>query len=99
MESVGASEQTKVRGNYLCCLVIVVIFVGPGETKRLGLFKVIIRREREKPKQEKRLWSAIKKLPKELTTEQLYLELSTVSASCGVKRYMHYISFLFTKTS
>ena len=25
-----ASEWTKVRGNYMCCLVIVVIFVGEG---------------------------------------------------------------------
>ena len=42
---------------------------------------------------------AIKELPKELTTELLYLELVTISASCGVKRYMHYIRFLLTKTS
>ena len=41
----------------------------------------------------------IKKLPKELTTELLCLELTTISASCGVKRYMHYIRFLLTKTS
>ena len=39
-------------------------------------------------KQEELLWGAIKKLPKELTTELLYLELLTISASCGVKRYM-----------
>ena len=51
-------------------------------------------------KQEELLWGAIKKLPKELTTELLYLELPTISASCGVKRYMHYIRFLLTnKTS
>ena len=49
-------------------------------------------------KQEELLWGAIKKLPKELTTELLYLELPTISASCGVKRYMHYIRFLLTKT-
>ena len=49
-------------------------------------------------KQEERLWGSIKKLPKELTTELLYLELPTISASCGVKRYMHYIRFLLTKT-
>ena len=40
-----------------------------------------------------------KKLPKELTTELLYLELLTILASFGVKRYMHYIRFLLTKTS
>ena len=51
-------------------------------------------------KQEELLWGAIKKLPKELTTELLYLELPTISASCGVKRYMYYIRFLLTnKTS
>ena len=30
----GASELTKVRRDYVCCLVIVVIFVGPGGAKR-----------------------------------------------------------------
>ena len=46
------------------------------------------------------LWGAIKILTKELTTELLYLELPTISASCGVKRYMHYIKFLLAnKTS
>ena len=52
-------------------------------------------------KQEERLLrGAIKKLPKELTTELLYLELPTISTSCGVKRYMYYIRFLLTnKTS
>ena len=45
-------------------------------------------------KQEELLWGAIKKLPKELTTELLYLELPTILASCGVKRYIHYIRFL-----
>ena len=37
-----------------------------------------------------------KTLPIELTTELLYLELPTISASCGVKRYMHCIRFLLT---
>ena len=51
-------------------------------------------------KQEELLWSAIKKLPEKLTTELLYLELPTISASYGVKRYMHYIRLLLTnKTS
>ena len=50
-------------------------------------------------KQEELLWGAIKKLPKELATELLYLELPTISVSCVVKRYMHYIKFLLTKTS
>ena len=35
-------------------------------------------------KQEELLWGAIKELPKELTTELLYLELPTISASCSV---------------
>ena len=30
----GASEYTKVRGNYVCCPFIVVIFAGPGGAKR-----------------------------------------------------------------
>ena len=34
----------------------------------------------------------------ELTTELLYLDLPAILASCGVKRYMHYIGFLLTKT-
>ena len=34
-------------------------------------------------KQEELLWGVIKKLPKELTTELLYLELPTISASCS----------------
>ena len=50
-------------------------------------------------KLEELLRGAIKKLPKELTTELLYLELSTILASYGVKRYMHYSRFLLTKTS
>ena len=29
-----ASEQTKVIGDYVCCLFIIVIFVGPGVAKR-----------------------------------------------------------------
>ena len=44
------------------------------------------------------LWVAIKKLPKELTTELYCLELPAISALCGVKRYMHYTRFLLTKT-
>ena len=49
--------------------------------------------------QEKLLWDVIKNLPKELTTELLYLVLPLISVSCGVKGYMHYIRFLLTKTS
>ena len=49
-------------------------------------------------KQEELLWNAKKTLPKELTTELLNLELPTISAFCGVKRYMHYIRFFLTKT-
>ena len=30
----GASELEKVRGDYVCCLVIVVTFVGPAGAKR-----------------------------------------------------------------
>ena len=48
-------------------------------------------------KQEGLLWGTIKILPKELTTELVYLELPTISASFSLKRYMHYIRFLLTK--
>ena len=50
-------------------------------------------------KQEKLLWGAIKELPKELTSELLYLELPIISAPCDVKRYIHCVRFLLTKTS
>ena len=50
-------------------------------------------------KKGKPLWGALKKLPNELTTELLCLELPTLSVSCGVKRCIHYIRFLLTKTS
>ena len=50
-------------------------------------------------KEEELLLGVIKKLPKELTTELLRLELPTISASRDVKRYMHYIRFVFSKTS
>ena len=63
-------------------------------------FKVIIQREGEKPQTSRRTFIGHhKKLPKELTTKFLYLESPTISASCGVKRYMRYIRFLLTKTS
>ena len=42
----------------------------------------------EKSQTRELLWSPIKKPPKELTTELLYLELPHISASCGVKRYI-----------
>ena len=49
-------------------------------------------------KQDKFLKLTIKGLPKELTTELLFLDLPAILASCGVKRYMHYIGFLLTET-
>ena len=64
-----------------------------------GFFKLSYGGKRKSHKQEERLWGAIKKLPRQLTTELLYLELPTISVSCGVKIYMHYIRFLLTKTS
>ena len=61
------------------------------EQRGKGFFNLSYRGKGKSHKQEL-LWGAIKKLPKELTTELHYLELPTISASCGVKRYMHYIS-------
>ena len=58
-----------------------------------------LRRDGEKPQTRETFMGRHKKLPRELTTELLYLELPTISASCGVKRYMHYISFLLTINS
>ena len=72
---------------------------GTWRSKEVGGLKLSYGGKGKSHKQEELLWGAIKKLPKELTTELLYLELPTISASCGVKRYMHYIRFLLTKTS
>ena len=41
---------------------------------------------REKATNKRNFYGRHKKLPKELTTELLYPELPTISASCGVKR-------------
>ena len=64
-----------------------------------GFLKLSYRGKGKGHKQEELLWGTIKKLTKELTTELLYLELRTISAFCGVKRYMHCIKFLLTKIS
>ena len=61
------------------------------EQKGMGFLNLSCRGIGKSHKQEELLWDAIKKLPKELTTELLNLELPTISVSCGVKRYMHYI--------
>ena len=66
--------------------------------KGRGFLKLSCGGKGKSHKQKELLWSAIKKLPKELTTELLYLELPTISVSCGVDRYMHYIRFLLTKS-
>ena len=76
------------------CLVIIC---GTWRSKR-GVLNLSCRGKGKSHKQEELLWGTIKILPKELTTELHYLELPTISASCGVKRYMHYIRFLLTKT-
>ena len=74
--------------------------MGPGGAKRdfLNLSYHTEGGKGKSHKQEELLWGTIKKLPKELITELHYLELPTISASCGVKIYMHYIRFLLTKT-
>ena len=56
--------------------------------------------ERGKATNKRNFYSgAIRKLPRELTTELLYLDYWPILASRGVKRYMHYIRFLLTKNS
>ena len=69
------------------------------EQRGRGSLNLSYGEKRKSHKQEELLWNAKKTLPKELTTELLNLELPTISVSCGVKRYMHYIRFLLTKTS
>ena len=41
----GASEYTKVGGNYVCCLVIIC---GAWRSKEVGVFEFIIQRDRGK---------------------------------------------------
>ena len=79
-----------------CCLVIIC---GTWRSKEVatGLLN-LSNRGGKIHKQEELLWGTMKKLPKELTTELYYLELPTISVSCGVRRSMHYIRFLLTKT-
>ena len=60
------------------------------EEQRGGFFKFIMRREGEKS-QTGTFMGRHKKIPKELTTELHCLELPTITASCGVKRYIHKI--------
>ena len=55
------------------------------EQRGRGFLNLSYGGKRKSHKQEL-LWGAIKKLPKELTTELLCLELPTISASSGVKR-------------
>ena len=54
----GASEQTKVRGNYVCCLVIIWTW----RSKEVGVFLNLSYGDKGKShKQEELLWGAIKK--------------------------------------
>ena len=74
--------------------------MGRGGAKRWGFFDVIIQREGEKPQTRGTFMGRHKKkLFKELTTELLYLELPTISVSCGAKRYTHYIRPLLIESS
>ena len=101
MESLGASEWTKLEETVYVALSYLLYLWDPEKQRgSKGFFKVIMWREGEKP-QTKGMFMGRhkKKLTKELTTELLYLVLPTISASSGVKRYMHYIKFLLTKTS
>ena len=72
---------------------------GTWRSKEIGDLKLSYGDKGKSHQQGELLWDVIKKLTKELTTELLYLELPTISASCGVKRYMHYIRFLLTKNT
>ena len=73
---------------------------GTWRSKKIGVFESYHTEERGKTTSKRgTLWGAMKNLPKELNTELFYLEVLTISASCGVKRYMHYIRFLLNKIS
>ena len=91
----GTSEQTKVRGNNVCCHNLRDLV----EQRSREFLNLSYGGKGKSHIEEELLWGAIKKLPKELTTELLYLQLPSISGSCGVKWYMHYIRFLLTKTS
>ena len=70
------------------------------EQRGRGFLNLSYRRKGNgKATNKRNFYGAPKKLPKELTTELLCLELPTISAPCGVKRYMHYIRFVLTKTA
>ena len=73
---------------------------GTWRSKEAGGCNVIIRREGEKPQKEELLLGSIKKLPRELTTELLYLESPTYLSLLWCKNICTtYIRFLLTKTS
>ena len=74
-----------VRGNYIYCLVIDVILMRLGGAKEGGDFY-------GRP-------PSHKKLSGELTPQLVLLSYLPVSASFGVKRVMHYITFFVIKTS
>ena len=94
------NRQRLEKNMYVALSQLLYLWDLDGQRGTQGFFKVIIRREGEKPQTSTGTFMGRhKKLPKELTTELLYLELLTTSASCGVTRYMHYIRFLLTKTS
>ena len=96
---VGISWKASGLGASVCCLFIICGTWRREEVAR-GFLNLSYGGKRKNHRQEELLWSSIKKLPKELTTELLYLELPTISGFCSVKRYMHYIRFLLTnKTS
>ena len=69
------------------------------EQRGRGLLKLSYGGKEESHKQEELLWDAIKKLTKELSAELLIWNYLPISDCCSIKRYMHYIKFLLTKTS
>ena len=76
-----------VRGNYIYCLVIDVILMRLGGAKVGGGGDFYWRPPSHK------------KLAGELTPQLVLLNYLPVSASFGVKRVMHYITFFVIKTS
>ena len=99
--SLAAKEQTKARGNCVCCLVtVVILFVGPGSrVKEVEDSMLSYGGKGKSYKQEELLWSTIKNYRGSWPLNYSIWNYLPLSVYCRVKRYMYYIWFLLTKTS
>ena len=75
---------------------------GTWRSKEVGCLKLSYGGKGKNHRQEELLWGATRKLPTgswTLTLNYSIWDYLPISASCGIKRYMHYIRFLLTKNS